>query len=446
MGGHSEVLRLWLKLIAGRPNTSQFVIASYAISPEFSSKIESDDIVFQTVDGEDLTRRIQAVVETIMRIRPDTIIAFIHPTDIGALVALNVIRKSLPAKILFYDHADNAFWLGKRTIDVLIEFCRSRADFSRKYRAFRGKIAIIPFTTDIAEREGTSDDHGRRAEGRTVSLSVGSMVKVQRDGFWDYFGTIRRILETNPNHIHIFLAGGSKNGENGLNGWPQDLSKRLIVQYNVRQATRYYKEADFLIETFPFTGGQVRIEAMACGLPVICVLNPRFAFTLWHSGIGEVRGEYPFVAECNADIVNHAKALIRDRELRRRWGNFLRGLFEQRFSPRQVSDRLKLLMMNDESIYDDWDAREVNVPRVDGEYLFELDLKRGGKPSPFMSVLSSWRKMRGIRCRALGESLSNLEIDDWAWFLRGMKEHLGRMAEWRSWRFVGRVGKRFRRD
>ena len=326
-----------------------------------------------------------------------------------------------------YDHADNEFWLGKRVADVLVAFGPSQAYVSRRLRKYGGRLTIIPLTTDLGDGSVPRSDRAG-AKQSTLSLSIGSPWKIVPDGFWNYFAVMREILERNRTHTHTLLTKPDKCVTEILRSWPESLRGRIIVKYGVTDPASHYRQADFLIETFPFSGGQVRIEAMALGLPVIFVRNSHFSHVFSHSGIDALPGSYPFIADSNNDVTTHADVLIRHLDMRRKYGEFLRAMFQRDFSPEVVHSKLEGLVEG--TGIPDWaDSFSTMAGKVhiDDDYLLSSDLTRGPVPSPFLLVGRHVLRHDKLRFRVLLECLSKLMVEDWLWSLKHLA-HPVRMA------------------
>ncbi len=427
IGGHSEVMRLWLSLLSKKKNIKQYVITTFDVDPGFLSKIQNADITFLNLNEDTLTNKIRSLVFNVLDIKPTFIILFINPEDIVSITAMNFIKKIVNAKIIFYNHGDIVFWLGRNVIDILVEFSPHRAYVSRDVRKYKGNIAIIPLTTDIVDRNPSKFNPYIKTKHATISLSIGSPWKIVNDGFWDYLGTIKKILESNPNHTHVLLTFPRKYITKRiamLKEWPEDLLRRLIIKYNIADPTYYYNQADFLIETFPFAGGQVRIEAMALGLPVIFIQNPKFSLVFLHSDADSIVEDYPFIAKSNEDVIKHANTLIGNYNLRHKYGNFLREIFAAKSSAEVTFSKLESLLNNDYASCNSTPCESVQKIYIDDSYLFSFDLNRDYPPSPYVWAMINSINQGRFRLSTLIEYLKNLKLEDWWWCFSYLKYRL----------------------
>ena len=433
VGGHSEVLRLWLRMLSWKQKTRPYVITTFPVHSEFPFK-KTAECTYLSLEDITLVGKVRSLVHRVLEINPGVIVLFINPHDVVAITALHYIRKKLDAEVVFYNHADHAFWLGRDVIDALVVFSPVHAHMARELRDYDGRILVVPFTTDVGERSLT-DGKGRVGPQRhTMSVSVGSPWKIVPDGHWNYLQTIKTILESSPDHRHVLVTRPSKLIAQALKGWQDELRDRLTIEYQRDDPLDSYLQSDFVIETFPFAGGQVRIEAMAMGKPVIFIHNPRFPPTFFHSDVDHLANDYPFIARSNEEVVTHARVLIEDGYLRDRAGGDLAAFFERRFSMESIA--LKL----DSLVGMDWDSisvdprlsGSVNGTAIDSDYLFSVDLKVNSASSPYLTVIRNLVRKRAISVPTLLESLRCLQLEDWRWLAGYMKN--------RVWRWLRRAG------
>ncbi|TMI87872.1 MAG: glycosyltransferase family 4 protein [Bacillati bacterium ANGP1] len=415
IGGHGEILRLWLKLLSGTQNVEQYLLPTVRVTPAFLAKIEGAGCALLTIGGETLTQKIESFVRHCLDVQPSHIVLFTDPDDVVAITAVGALKAHLAPRVMLCDHADLAVCLGRRITDVLVEFSPAQVFVSRTLRQYAGSLAVVPLTTDLADG-GLSTPDPREAGASTSSLSIASPWKIVPDGSWDYFAAIRTILERHPTHRHVLLTQSADAITGALRHWPKRLLERLIVAYDVTGLAPYYRRADFLIETFPFSGGQVRVEAMAFGLPMIFVRNPHLSLMIAHSGIDTIAGSYPFIADSNDDVVDHADALITHPDLRRHCGRLLSAMFRQGFPPELVRSKLEALLKGASSCEDPGRASEMaETEHVDEEYLLSRDLDRAQCPSPFLSVGRDMMRTGKVRVGVLFDCLRHLMPEDWLW-------------------------------
>ena len=393
-GGHTEALKLWIKCLSKEFNELYIVsteILNRTVGYDSVNFIKNYANLYFFSYREKYTEKIMKLAKIILDIRPSHIILFIDPNDVVTVSTLSILKNFLKFKVIFFNHADHVFWLGKNIIDILVEFRSYSVYVSRKLRKFRKDIVIIPLTTDIYMRnDQCSDDTVKSIDKRNIvtSLSIGASWKIIDEGYWNYFEVIKEILEQNPNHVHILITEPSSYVKNRLNLFPRKVKERIKLIPGTSDPLPYYKCADFLIETFPVIGGTVRVEAMALGLPVVFIENSHSKLL---SVTDVIPKDYPFIARSNEEVVRYSNELIRNQFLRNNLSEYLRTVFFDAFSYEVVCDYIKKLFLNLNNNIDfsnniDNKIEEFDV-QEDINYLLSLDFSCRKFKDPYLIML-----------------------------------------------------------
>ncbi|MBM4248620.1 MAG: glycosyltransferase [Euryarchaeota archaeon] len=264
-------------------------------------------------------------------------VLFVTGDDVVAFSALSGMRRR--PFTLYYNHNDIDFWLGRGVTDFLVDLREEGARYSREHRRMEN-IFVLPLTTDFSRQKPDRAALGI-PESSTLSLSMGSFYKVLGDPELDCLATVGNLLKRFPQHHHIFLTGpppADIRERVAALPLPEDARRRLRVYGPEPRPLPVLSAADLLIETFPATGGMVRVEAMATGLPVVAFHNARHPLI---SDAEPFPAGYPFIASTGREVEEMAGRLIRDRSLREDAGRRLREHFEGTISPRVLQHRLK---------------------------------------------------------------------------------------------------------
>ena len=343
IGGHTEALKLWVKILAKE------IKALYIISTETLFKSKKTEIAIFLKKyaqlkflskKEKYINKILELINIILKISPKYIVLFINPNDVIAISAISALKSILKFKVVFFNHADHVFWLGRNIIDILVEFRDYSISVSKIKRNFSKKHLVIPLTTDIYTRNNFKKSNKNFCkENKTISISIGSSWKLISDGYWDYFKVIKEILQQNSNHMRFLIINRPTNFiKNKIKLFSPEIKKRIKFIPGTSDPLPYYKIADFLIETFPVIGGTVRVEAMALGLPIIFIQNKFSGFFSITNALPE---KYPFIAKSNEDVINYANLLINNKNLRLDLSKFLQSYFFKKFSIEKISETLK---------------------------------------------------------------------------------------------------------
>ncbi|AEA46578.1 glycosyltransferase [Archaeoglobus veneficus] len=344
VGGHSEVLRQWVDILSNFVNDQYLYITNVSNLPtkySYLNNFKNKGITIKQLDHNDsYVDRIKELIEYLGNDLPDITILFINPNDVIAVTTLLTIPNK--PYVIFFNHADHVFWLGRNIVDLLVEWRSESVKYSKKFRKI-DKSCIVPLTTNIKPQK-VSKTFYDIPENSTLSISVGNFYKVLRDPDWDFFKTIEELLEKFPNHYHLFVTNPPPRNvlEKYLPADP-DTRQRLIIDGPLPHLEAVYGVADFLIETFPCAGGMVRVEAMACGLPIIAIRNKKFSLL---SETDALPPDYPFIASTEKEVVRYSSEFIENPEIRDQVGKWLYKYYKQKFSPEKVREILSSIIKN----------------------------------------------------------------------------------------------------
>ncbi|MGZ7118668.1 MAG: glycosyltransferase [Methanobacterium sp.] len=334
--GCPEVLRQWAKLL--KPNFGEqtlYITHSYAsyFPTSYSEKYLEDT----KLDVKELSirdsyiNRIKYLIKAINNDSPDSIFLFIEPSDVVAIPTIHALNKK--PKVIFFNHAEQSFWLGRNVVDYLVDQRDEATKYSRNCRHIENSY-VIPLPTDIKPQKSPK----KWSEDATISISVGNFHKVLGDHQINYFNVIRKLLERFQNHYHIFITNPPP--PNILERYLADNStfkERFIIDGPFPDLSAYYDMADLLIETFPISGGMVRLEAMACKLPIVAFHNKRFPL---FTGQSKLPPDYPFVGSSEDEIINHSSKLIKNQNLRKKIGRDLNNYYKNELSLQKIEEAL----------------------------------------------------------------------------------------------------------
>lgn len=345
VGGHSKALEQWTRILKGIVNKQFLYITNVNNVPTNYSGFESlkkqEICVRELFCKSRYTDRIAQLSDMIDEDRPDVVIMYINPNDVIAATALQITQHK--PWVLFFNHADHIFWIGKKTIDLLIEFRSISADYSSTLRGInRKKIFVIPLTTDIKPKKTLKSIYGVPNDS-TLSVSIGSLYKVIEKNKSRYFELIDELLVRFPNHFHIFVTdkpGLARTKWISKNPLTQG---RFIVIGPLNDLAPIYGVADFVIETFPMCGGTVRVEAMACKLPVVAFMNKQYDIL---SECDSLPPDYGYRFSDVNEALLHSSLFIREPVLRNNIGQELYRRYYEMMSHDSIYMLWKNILQN----------------------------------------------------------------------------------------------------
>lgn len=346
VGGLTMLLNHWISLLKNDfEKKSVYVTNSYTSKKSFyctGSTFNDPELEFYNLSyKKKYTDRIKELISLLNDASPDYIVLFIDPDDVIAVSAISALNGN--SKIIYMNHTDHAFWLGRNITDNLACFRREGAIHAKQYRDIENSF-VIPISTNIKPEKLFSKEDFNIDKDATISISVGTFPKVLGDKYPNYFHTIAQLLGQFPNHYHFFITNPpNKDSLEQYLPDDRDIRKRFIIDGPFSNLSPYYEIADFLIETFPITGYTVQVEAMASKLPIVAFKN-KFAL---FSSTGNL-SSYPFTASTENEIIDFSSKLIKNPELRKDLGNCLYNYYFKELNPNQTYTLLKD-MINDKS-------------------------------------------------------------------------------------------------
>lgn len=277
-GGHSEMIKYWLQIFKKANLKLAFcsteLLASTANENLKTLMHNAEKIFFMNV-AIPLAHRIRQLSTFISSIRPKAIVLIINPQDVITVASLSVLKEFIRCPVIFVNHADHTFWLGVYLPDIVVEFREMGARYTQRYRNIKNNI-IIPLLSNLRPQQKTISIRNQLKipNNATLSLSVGTLYKILGSHPWSYVDVITELLKRNPTHHHLLILTSGNLLEQYVKRTYPEVASRFHILDMQPNIIPYYREADFLIETFPINGGMVRIEAMQMGLPIIVVKNP----------------------------------------------------------------------------------------------------------------------------------------------------------------------------
>jgi hypothetical protein len=153
IGGHTEAVKQWIDALRG--TCEQYLYLTNATnSPQskigWLENLKDEGVKVRSLAYNDsFVSRIEQLIGYLERDSPKKLVLHIHPNDVVAVAALNGLGKR--PYVLFFNHADTQFWLGRNVIDLLIEWRSENLRYSRKYRKIENAV-VIPLTVDAKPR------------------------------------------------------------------------------------------------------------------------------------------------------------------------------------------------------------------------------------------------------------------------------------------------------
>lgn len=203
---------------------------------------------------------------------------------------------------------------------------------------FSHPAAWIPLASDIERRLEMSDPVTRQSMGlesaSSVSATFGNLYKVAGSG---YLKALSEIMKRFPKHFHLFAgAGNVKSVRSYLHS--EGVLPRVRFLGHVGDVAPLLETVDVYFASFPHSGGHSILEAMGAGKPIVVLRFPPDSH--YNSG-AELVGVRELIAAGEANYVEIADRLLRDRAFRQTQAQAMRDRFRAEFRPERLGERYK---------------------------------------------------------------------------------------------------------
>lgn len=269
VGGHTRLAWRWMERDAGRRHS--FVVARPAgpTPAPLVAAAQRSGGVEHAVPGYDAGLLATAEALRALGARHDLIVLHVQPNDPLASLAWADVADRPP--ILFCNHADHCFWLGRDVCDVVVGHRPVAADIAVDRRGLpRSRTATLALPLDDVART-TSE---RRAQARArigippdarVLLTIGSSYKFE-GGDRHLLDAVQPLVAADP-HTLLLAVGPSPTGR-----WAQAAQAtagRVIAAGVVPDVSDVLAACDVFVESYPCSSGTAAVEAAQSGLPVV---------------------------------------------------------------------------------------------------------------------------------------------------------------------------------
>lgn len=276
VGGHTRVVEKWINLAPYNQKHSVVLLEQTCEIPQkLKDNIKNkngelyvfnhdDDIFQKAIKLRELASKFEYVV------------LHIHMDDPTALVAFGSEEFSRP--ILFFNHADHLFWVGKSISDIILDF-RTIKSITKTRRNIENPYFLgIPPETEEKYIEQYDKNETRKKLSlpldKKIILTVGSNFKYTPFKNKSFVDFATKILEKEKDAI-LYAIGPSLNDEM----WKianEKTNGRIIPLGTINYGEEYFnyiKSSDLILDSWPMCGGTVIMDAISLAKPILSLDN-----------------------------------------------------------------------------------------------------------------------------------------------------------------------------
>lgn len=276
VGGHTRVVEKWINLAPCYQKHSVVLLNQEGEIPQKlkdNIKNKNGELYVFNHD-EDIFQKAIKLRELASKF--EYVVLHIHMDDPTALVAFGSEEFSRP--ILFFNHADHLFWVGKSISDIILDF-RTIKSITKTRRNIKNPYFLgIPPETEAKYIETYDKNEARKKLNlpldKKIILTVGSNFKYtpfKNKSFIDY---VTKILEKEKDAI-LYAIGPSLNDEM----WKianEKTNGRIIPLGTINYGEEYFnyiKSSDLILDSWPMCGGTVIMDAISLAKPILSFDN-----------------------------------------------------------------------------------------------------------------------------------------------------------------------------
>ena len=268
-GGHTNIVRHWTRTDAARRHAVVATDHGGELEPVFGPPAPNCELLPSLRRETPLTER--ALELRALAADAELIVLHVHPYDAMALMAF---PPGLPRPpIVFSNHADHCFWLGRGLADVLVDHRPAGTAIAVERRGIEPERCLplplpapaAPDTRAAAGRAQTRASLGVPPEAVLV-LTVGSAYKYVAEGERHLAALVAPVVQRSPRAI-VLAVGPSDDGP-----WLEARTRtgnRVQALGPVGGLGALDAAADVYLESYPCSGGTCLTEAASAGLPVL---------------------------------------------------------------------------------------------------------------------------------------------------------------------------------
>lgn len=271
-GGHTRVVEKWINLA---PCYQKHSVALLDQEGEIPEKLKNninnkngelyifnkdDDIFQKAIKLRELASKFEYVV------------LHIHMDDPTALVAFGSEEFSRP--ILFFNHADHLFWVGKSISDIILDF-RTIKSITKTRRNIKNPyfLGIPPETEEKFIKPYDKNEARKKLNlplDKKIILTAGAVNKYMSFKNKTFIDFATKILEKEKDAI-LYAIGPSLNNEM----WKianEKTNGRIVPLGTINYGEEYFnylKTSDLILDSWPMSGGTVIMDAISIAKPIL---------------------------------------------------------------------------------------------------------------------------------------------------------------------------------
>ncbi len=277
MGGHTRCAARWMTQNPEYKHSCVLVGQEWPIPEDFIDTVQASggECVIYDLQASQLERALQL---RRMAAQFETVVLHTHMHDPIALIAFGTPEFKRP--VVFFNHADHAFWLGVSIADVVADINTLRQKgITLAYRGVKNSY-LLGIPQEDTKTLSVSRQEARERLGipfqQKVIFASGNTVKFSPIGEVTFETILTELFKQDPS-IVVYLAGPDASKDfwpRLIEAYPKNVILTGVIDY-ATEYSLYVAMADLIIDSYPLNGNTTVIDAIKAGKPVLA-LNTSF--------------------------------------------------------------------------------------------------------------------------------------------------------------------------
>ena len=266
IGGHTKVLLDWSK---NDSNSISEIILTNQIQP---FQITEDIPVFKLSNSTAIDKASE-LRQHLENNYYDVYVLHQHMEDVVPTLALWDTKKELNNLILFYNHANFRFSLGNIVTHKRVNICHGDVVISRKYRYSIEDVVLNFVLGDKMPQPLIGSDlrsiktQLEILDYEVVFFSIGSAYKYTPFREQNFLAEWNSFLLRNNQYVMIIVGCNQLDFDKNCPNTTK--APNLILKGNVKNPTKYYQIADYIVDIYPLQTGLGTLTGLYYGVPPI---------------------------------------------------------------------------------------------------------------------------------------------------------------------------------
>ncbi len=230
-----------------------YIVDAKAINriPDVLKILKENNGIIVPIDKKNNIDEVISLKKIIEKYRPRNAFFYSTPWDISAMVAFRYFEGVVTRWLI--NLTDHAFWLGKNSVDKVIEFRDWGASLSKKYRNIStDKQVLLPFYPLVNNNQEFLGYPFDFDENRQRLIFSGGGIYKTIGGNNNYYKIVDYVLNKYEDIVFWYAGEGEKTEFNKL---IKKYPNRLYLTNERNDFVEIIKKSEFYLSTYPICGG-----------------------------------------------------------------------------------------------------------------------------------------------------------------------------------------------